>query len=80
MNFFSQKVKNLPDINDVNLAHYLQKVQLARTELIYEIKNNKIAPLNISYKTDDLEEFNNLAKNIKSNFKISFQTELIMVF
>ncbi len=69
MSFFSQKVKNLPDINDVNLAHYLQKVQLARTELIYEIKNNKIAPLNISYKIDDLEEFNNLAKNIKSNFK-----------
>lgn len=69
MSFFEQKIKNLPQIISENLKNYLEKVKIARVELIEEIKANKAPTLNISYKTQDLEEINNLAKNIKSKFK-----------
>ena len=69
MNFFKQKIKNLPNINSENLKDYFEKVKLARDEIIDEVKKNQLPPLNISSKTDDLEAINNLAENIKTGFK-----------
>jgi glucose-6-phosphate isomerase len=69
MSFYQQEIKNLPKISDKLLSSYLQKVKIAKDEIIDEIKNNNIPPLNIAAKIDDLEEIQNLANTIKSNFK-----------
>lgn len=69
MNFFTQKTKNIADLKSPNLEKYRKKVEVAHKELREDIKNNKIAPLNIAFQEDDLVNFQNLAKNIKTKAK-----------
>ncbi len=69
MSFYNQETKNLPDISDLCLSSHLQKVKIAQGEIVKQIKNNQIPPLNIANKIDDLELIQDLSKKIKSNFK-----------
>ncbi len=69
MKLYLEEIRNLPDINDDILKNYYLAVKSSYQELVNEIKNNKIVPLNIAYKKDDLEEINQLSDNIKANFK-----------
>ncbi|MFT7087163.1 MAG: glucose-6-phosphate isomerase [Rickettsiales bacterium] len=63
--FFSQSLKNLPDLNSEVLDPYLEKVLKAKEQ----IKNGKLAQLEIAFREDDLEEIENLAAKINQNSK-----------
>ena len=69
MTYYQQKIKNLPDIKADILAKYLEQVKISKQEIVEELQSQKIAPLNISYQESDLEEIEDLAKDIKTNFK-----------
>ncbi len=68
-NFYKQIIKNLPNFDSVELKPYLQDIQKARNEIILELKNNQIAPLNIAFETADLQEIQNLAEKINQQFE-----------
>ncbi|MFT6333180.1 MAG: glucose-6-phosphate isomerase [Lentimonas sp.] len=64
-NYFLQKLKNLPKLDSVSLRPFLLKVLKSKEK----IKNQKIAPLEISLEDNDLEEIENLAAKINQNFR-----------
>lgn len=62
-----QITKNLP--RNPDLSSYKEKINQAKLELSKEISNQKIAPLNIAFKQDDLKELEDLAQKVIHNFK-----------
>ena len=62
-----QIVKNVPDKEE--LSNYLTQVKAAKDWLKNQIKANKIAPLNIAFKSDDLLEIQSLTESVLKNFK-----------
>ena len=69
MSYYKQKIRNLPDINDLVLSNYWKQIEAAKQEIVAQLKNQKIPSLNIATLENDLEELENLAQNIKSKFK-----------
>ncbi len=66
---YSQKIKNLPDLNSDILKPYLQSITNAKNELEFELKNNQIAPLNIAEQSADVSEIQDLAIKINQQFE-----------
>jgi len=62
-----QIVKNIPD--KAKLSKYLIQIEAAKDWLKNQLESNKLAPLNIAFKTDDLLEIQNLAKSVSKIFK-----------
>ncbi|MFT6219755.1 MAG: glucose-6-phosphate isomerase [Myxococcota bacterium] len=69
MSLYNQKTKNLPDIKSKELDPYLQNIQIAKNQIISHLRSNQIAPLNIAFEVDDLQEINDLAAKINKDFK-----------
>jgi glucose-6-phosphate isomerase len=68
-NFYNQTIKNLPEIDSALLKAYLQDIEKAKVELVLELKNNQITPLNIALETADLGEIQDLADKINQQFE-----------
>ena len=66
---FWQTTQNLPDVNDEKLAGYLQEIKSVKKDIVQQIKQLQLPALNIAYKSDDIEEINNIAANIRSDFQ-----------
>lgn len=62
-----QIVKNIP--NKEELSNYLIQIKTAKDWLKKHIEYNKIPPLNIAFKSDDLPEIQELTASISKNFK-----------
>ncbi|MFT6106765.1 MAG: glucose-6-phosphate isomerase [Rickettsiales bacterium] len=69
MNLYNQKTKNLPDLQSQDLEQYFKNIQTAKDQIVSDLKNNQIAPINIAFEVDDLQEINNLAMKINQDFK-----------
>jgi glucose-6-phosphate isomerase len=67
-NLYNQIVKNLPELESEVLKPHLQNVEAAKKQIISELQNAQIPPLNIAQKTDDLAEIKNLAEEINREF------------
>ncbi len=68
-NFYNQKIKNLPDANSSELKPYLHDIEKVKKDIVLELKNHQIAPLNIALQTADLKEIQDLAEKINQQFK-----------
>jgi len=68
-NFYNQIIKNLPELDSSSLEAYLLDIKKAQNEIILELKNNQIAPLDIAFETADLQEIQNLAEKIDQQFE-----------
>ncbi len=69
-NFYCQTTKNLPNLED--LEPYLKKSDNARSQLLSDIKNNQIAPINIAFQINDLDDILSLANEINQKFSKIF--------
>ncbi len=68
-NFYNQIIKNLPAIDSSEVRPYLQDIGKAKNEIVSELKNDQIAPLNIALQVSDLAEIQNLAAKINQQFE-----------
>lgn len=66
---YNQITKNLPGLDFAGLKPYLQSIEIAQKQIILELKNNQIPPLNIAFETTGLKEIQNLAERINQRFK-----------
>jgi len=67
--FYNQIIKNLPELSSAIIEPYLLAIKKAQNEIILELKNNQIAPLNIALETSDLQEIQDLAEKINQQFE-----------
>jgi glucose-6-phosphate isomerase len=66
---YNQAVKNLPDIDSADISVYLKNITEAKKEIVLELQNNQIAPVNIAFETSDLAEIQDLANKINQKFE-----------
>jgi glucose-6-phosphate isomerase len=66
---YNQTVKNLPDIDSADISAYLKNIAEAKKEIVLELQNNQIAPVNIAFETTDLAEIQDLANKINQKFE-----------
>ena len=66
---YIQTIKNLPELDSKELKPYLQNIKQAKDEIVSELNNNQIAPLNIAFQSSDLKEIQVLAEKINQQFE-----------
>jgi glucose-6-phosphate isomerase len=66
---YKQSQKNLPNFDSLDMKPYLPDVRRTHQQIILELKENKIPPLNIAFENNDLEEIKNLAETINKKFE-----------
>ena len=66
--FYTQVIKNLPDINSKDFQPYLESVVDTKKKIVANFLDQKIAPLNIAYEDSDLLMIRNLAEKINQEF------------
>jgi glucose-6-phosphate isomerase len=69
MTKYKQIVKNLPNFNSPDFVSYLQNIEKAKKQIAADLKNKQIAPLNIAFNNEDLQEIQNLANKINQKFE-----------